>query len=179
MRGPGDLRLQSLFYFWSCYIFCAQHVPNAYGRTVIKSRVVFKILWIPERSEYDIKQRQIGIIETVDSLSMMIRMTFWSLHNVTKPTRCVNIRVLKDAEEIRYQQHDGDRLRRKASNKTKANATQNCPADHIERTKEKCSISIESFSTMMHLVKGLPEEIAAMQTIVPHEYAELVKENSN
>ena len=87
--------------------------------------------------------------------------------------------VLKNAKEICYQQHDSDRLRREASNEAKANATQNCPADHIERTKEKCSISIESFSTMMHLVKRFPEEIAAVQAIVPDEHAELVKENSN
>ena len=142
---------------------------------MIKSSVVFKILWITERSKYDIKQRQIGIIEAVNSLRMMIGVTFWSLNNVAEPTRCFNIRVLKDAEEIRYQQHNGDRLWREASNKTKANATQDCPANHIEGTKEKCSVSIKAFCAVMHLVKCLPEEITAMQTIVPDEYSELVE----
>ena len=142
---------------------------------MIKSSVVFKILRITERSKNDIKQRQIGIIKPVNSLRMMIRVTFWSLNNVPKPTWCFNIRVLKDAEEIRYQQHNSDRLWREASNKTKANATQDCPANHIEGTKEKCSVSIQAFCAVVHLVKSLPEEITAMKTIVPDEYSELIE----
>ena len=87
--------------------------------------------------------------------SVMQGVTFRTLYNIAKPLRCTYIRMLKYTQEVCRQDHHGDCLWGKSGNKTKANASEYSPANHIERTKIKCSISIYTFGTVVDLVKKI------------------------
>ena len=89
----------------------------------------------------------------MDTLCVVVGVTFRPLNNVPQPLRCTDVRMLKDAKEVRDQKHDRNRLWGEPGNKTEANAPEYSPTDHVKRAKEKRSISVQPFGAVMHLVR--------------------------
>ena len=115
----------------------------------------------------------------MNSLRVMICMTFGTLDNVSEPLRCFNICVLKDAEEVRHKKHHCNRLGCKSGNETETNASQNGPAYHIKWTKEERPICIQSLGAVMHLVKRFPEKITPVEAVMPGKNAKLIEQNAD
>src|SRR5690606_5289842 len=107
----GRLQYARRFFNRSSDIFSPEHIQNSCGGAGVKSRLMFEVFWIPEGSENDIEQGQIGIVVLMDALRMMERMTLRTLDNVAEPLRRSYVGMLEDGEEVGHQDHHRNCLR--------------------------------------------------------------------
>ena len=96
----------------------------------------------------------------MNTLGMMERVAFGTLDNITQPLRRSDIRVLEDAEEIRYKNHHRNGLGCKSCDQAETNTAQGYPSQHIEWAEVESAVCVQSLGAVVHLVERLPKEVA-------------------
>ena len=94
---------KSLFPFLAANVFEQQHIYDPTGSAVVKSGLMFKSLRIVKSAEQDIEKGQIGIVMLVNTLCVVVAVTFRTLYDVAQPAGCIDIGVLENAEKVRDQ----------------------------------------------------------------------------
>lgn len=160
------------------HITTQQHFPDPLRSAVVKSGRRDEAFRVVERTQQQVKQRQIGVIASVYPTLVVTRVTFRALNEITQPLGCAQVTVLKNGHEGGHQHDEGSGLWGNTNDHRETEATQCRPTDHIHRTEPEGAIRIETLRAVMHLMEDAPQQVGPMHRAVPNVDTEFIDEQT-